>query len=787
MPANPVTLFGFHARYIAIATTFLFYLYCTVFMWIFVPFTDFGLNWRPDSRLNVYSVPDTSLAATLLEVGDEILAVDNKPVTKGSLVFSLPVKDTYSLTIQRGADVLVLDVPFIQYPGPLAISYRLPAGILAFSIWLVGAIALYVAKKENVQAIQMGYIFVIQGTSIIGLQATLISVPFTWFTGVPLMFVVAAGWVYLGFLPRYENPSKWVERCLSGIFILSLFLLLVALVEGIILLPQRTSFQEITSVSLYGTGFLATALSFVIQPIILLVRRIKMKPSQERQQVSILIFLVGLAVVPVSLLTFIPRSLLNTVFLPFPIAMVLLLLVPLAFFYVIYRQGYLGLDLIFSQSVTLLITLLLTIGFFGLGFYFLQLTFTKSNLITSATLLSVPAVFVALYSKPRITNRVDKLIYGDIDEGQIFSTVAADLSAKPENETLENIIEHLSTEFELLDAMLLLKGESDLEIVAKIGYSEWWPTDLFNINNSQVRSSGNYTSAAFDLFERHPWLEVIIPVKIREQVTGFLLLGQPYQSGFFNAKHISLLSRLADVIAVGSEAITLFEASRKLSQDLMRVHEVERTNLAMLLHDSSLQTLTYITQQLANVTRTDNLSHDELHGQLGQLTDKLHDVSQELRDLSVNLRPPIIDQGLILTIEDVAHRFKVDHGLQIQIDNRLTPDFDSSDDVVTTSYHIITEAMNNVVKHAQTTDVHINLFKKNHCFVIVVSDNGVGLRLQDQSVTDLYRQGHLGVMGMTERAAAIGGTLHLESNDPSGTQVILEIPLSAKQEVLNGA
>jgi len=93
--------------------------------------------------------------------------------------------------------------------------------------------------------------------------------------------------------------------------------------------------------------------------------------------------------------------------------------------------------------------------------------------------------------------------------------------------------------------------------------------------------------------------------------------------------------------------------------------------------------------------------------------------------------------------------------------------------VETALYRIVQEALTNVVRHAQATRADVLLERRGNRVVVVVEDNGLGF---DANVAHFARQGHLGLVGMQERAEMLGGSLVIESTAGAGTTVVVEVP-----------
>lgn len=88
-------------------------------------------------------------------------------------------------------------------------------------------------------------------------------------------------------------------------------------------------------------------------------------------------------------------------------------------------------------------------------------------------------------------------------------------------------------------------------------------------------------------------------------------------------------------------------------------------------------------------------------------------------------------------------------------------------------YRIVQEALTNIVRHAHATRADVLLERRGDRVVVVVEDNGHGF---DADVARFAQQGHLGLVGMQERAEMLGGSLVIESDTGTGTTVVVEVP-----------
>jgi signal transduction histidine kinase len=151
---------------------------------------------------------------------------------------------------------------------------------------------------------------------------------------------------------------------------------------------------------------------------------------------------------------------------------------------------------------------------------------------------------------------------------------------------------------------------------------------------------------------------------------------------------------------------------------------------------------------------------------------------QELRGFIAELRPSLLLKfGLAKAIRSHAEGLMGKHpALRINFDvEEETPPL--PEPVRLGLYRIYQEALTNVIKHAQATEVGIQFRIMDHTAFLEIQDNGTGFTLPREWL-DLARLGHLGLVGMRERAEAVGGSLHVHSRPKHGTTLQVQVPLT---------
>lgn len=211
---------------------------------------------------------------------------------------------------------------------------------------------------------------------------------------------------------------------------------------------------------------------------------------------------------------------------------------------------------------------------------------------------------------------------------------------------------------------------------------------------------------------------------------------------------------------------------------VLRGQEEERKRIAQELHDETVQTLILLCRRLDLVEAgSGTLSSTAVDG-LREARKTAESVVKDLRDFSKALRPPTLDDlGLVTSIRrllmDLMDRAKV--GGQMRVvgeDRRLPPDVELG------VFRIAQEALHNVERHAQASEVTVTLTFSPRESRLDVMDNGVGF-VPPHHLSDIAARGRLGLLGMQERAELLGGKLDIRSTPGKGTRLTASIPVPA--------
>ncbi len=216
----------------------------------------------------------------------------------------------------------------------------------------------------------------------------------------------------------------------------------------------------------------------------------------------------------------------------------------------------------------------------------------------------------------------------------------------------------------------------------------------------------------------------------------------------------------------------------ELAEHLQTSIEQERANIAREIHDDIGGALAAVKLDLAWVGRRE--TDAEVLKHVTTAMEMLQHALGASQRIMMNLRPPILDQGLVAAVQWLAGGFERRSGLRVTI-RRSSDQIDVPLDVQLVAYRTAQEALTNIAKHTKATAVEIDLSDGEGVLTLEVTDNGQGMGPEALRKTKSF-----GLLGLRERAAKVDGWLDVSSS-PKGTSVILSVPLTSPQTPDNAA
>lgn len=265
---------------------------------------------------------------------------------------------------------------------------------------------------------------------------------------------------------------------------------------------------------------------------------------------------------------------------------------------------------------------------------------------------------------------------------------------------------------------------------------------------------------------------------------------QPYEQRIIRKDGTEAILMLTTSLVVEDGAVTGYQnISRDVTEEkrmkenldfylgqVTKAQEEERLRIARELHDDTVQSLVVLSRELDALASSDRPIPQDFRTELEALWQQTNNLIQGVRRLSQDLRPPTLDRlGLLPALERLVSDVSEFSGIAVKSrvvgSERRLPE-----EAELMLFRIVQEALRNVWRHSQATQAEVSVEFDTRRIRITVEDNGVGFDLP-KSVRDLSRTGKLGLVGMTERARLLGGTVALDTGPGKGARITVEVPV----------
>jgi signal transduction histidine kinase len=274
----------------------------------------------------------------------------------------------------------------------------------------------------------------------------------------------------------------------------------------------------------------------------------------------------------------------------------------------------------------------------------------------------------------------------------------------------------------------------------------------------------------------------VVPMRAKDRPLGVLLVASR-RSHQLGPPDVELLTAIGNTVGVALENALLHgelrekeEVRTQLLSRVISAQEEERKRIARELHDESAQLLATLLVEIGAAEEILPVTAKRARDILGRAKADATRALTEMRQMILDLRPSALDDlGLVAAVQWYAKMRLEQSGtrMRLKVDGsqRRLPAA-----VETALFRIAQEAINNVAKHARASNVSIRLEFTKASVTVVVKDDGQGFDIKVVAESKDKTQG-LGLLGMRERAALLGGRATIESRPGRGTRVAVEIPL----------
>jgi len=302
------------------------------------------------------------------------------------------------------------------------------------------------------------------------------------------------------------------------------------------------------------------------------------------------------------------------------------------------------------------------------------------------------------------------------------------------------------------------------------------------------------------------FLAIFIAAVIPALIAGSLVIGL-FHAGLEPQPRLSGYLFILAVLSLGSAALLAYVVAQRVAAQLhsqqdetqrlqrrlaeaegVRVHalenvieiqEEERRRISRELHDETGQSLTSLLLGLKLIQRAESL--EKARELAADYREVLHQTMEEIQWLTYELRPRALDNlGLEAALKRYVDGFARQAGVEITLEISSCDDLLLGPAVETTVYRVVQEALHNAIKHADAKHVRVMLSCSTGNLHALIEDDGTGFAAKEAGETGEDRQNKLGLVGMKERAALVGGALTIEAAAGKGTRIALQMPLEEK-------
>ena len=233
-----------------------------------------------------------------------------------------------------------------------------------------------------------------------------------------------------------------------------------------------------------------------------------------------------------------------------------------------------------------------------------------------------------------------------------------------------------------------------------------------------------------------------------------------------------LANDVTEKVKAEEELIKSHEALRQLATHLEKVRETERTLIAREIHDELGQQLTGLKMDISWLNRRLKNQDAEVQQKITETILLIDTTVKTVRRIATELRPSILDDlGLLAAMEWQSEEFEKRFEIACIFGSNVT-DVKINPDQATGVFRIYQESLTNVLRHAEATEVIVNLQIKDQTLVLTIRDNGKGFIAKE-----IENKKTLGLLGMKERTTLMGGTYEISSQPGEGVSVVIVVPL----------
>lgn len=379
--------------------------------------------------------------------------------------------------------------------------------------------------------------------------------------------------------------------------------------------------------------------------------------------------------------------------------------------------------------------------------------------------------FITHYSPVVVKNKVDSII---AIASEITALKEIEASLRKSNEKWRSLFDNAP------DLIVIMNADMKIQVQNTMA-EHYWPVEdakrnfirLFQENESEP------VSKAINLLKKSGERQVVeVCQKSGENSICFVLRFSLVNKSDLNGDILVIATDITKRKEAEQKLNYSYSKLRELTEHLERVRNDEKKRISMEIHDGLGQELTAIKLDLhwlqelvqKNLDESDTFSF--IDDKLDSLISKTGHTIESMRRISYQLMPVILDKmGLEPALEWLVRGYKDKN----KINCRLTIDLKEirlHNDISSSVYRIVQEALTNIVKHSKATSVTIRLITTKKTINLTIRDNGIGI-----SQKDIEKTGSIGLFSIQERIRSLNGEIKIEGSTNRGTIINIKIPI----------
>jgi signal transduction histidine kinase len=211
---------------------------------------------------------------------------------------------------------------------------------------------------------------------------------------------------------------------------------------------------------------------------------------------------------------------------------------------------------------------------------------------------------------------------------------------------------------------------------------------------------------------------------------------------------------------------------RRLAHHAYQIKELERKRIAREIHDDLGQNLLALRIEAEILAERTKRSHGHLHQRASNTLNQIDTTIKSVRQIINDLRPTVLDLGLSAAVEWQVNQLRRRTGIECKVQTDRQ-EITLADHCATAFFRILQESLTNIVRHANATEVTVELGVKDGWLSLIVRDNGRGLPVGGHN-----KIGSFGLVGIEERVLILGGTCAIFGEPGRGTTVMVSAPIN---------